>query len=100
MKISDFENSDLCMFTRYQLSRTSYDKFRIEPPQLIENEIGGVITCSLAAEQKAPLTKEQHLADRRSIISKTTQHGRQSRAFVYTNTNDTPNESWRPEGLI
>ena len=83
MQISDFKNGDMCTFTGYLLSRKSHDKLRIEP-QLIENEIGGVITGSLAAaEQKGPLTEEQYLADRRSNISNKTQQGRQSRAVVY-----------------
>jgi hypothetical protein len=83
MKIPDFENSDLCTFTGYLLSRKSHDKLRIEP-QLIENEIGGVITGSLvAAQQGGPLTEDQFLADRRSNISNKTQQGRQSRALVY-----------------
>jgi hypothetical protein len=83
MKISDFGNSDICTFTGYLLSRKSYDKLRIEP-QLIENEIGGVITGSLAvAEKRGPLTEEEYLADRRSNISNKTQQGCQSRALVY-----------------
>ena len=79
----DVEN--LCNFREYckEIASTSHLRMMVEE-RLVENEIGGVITGSLAAAlKKRPLDRFEYLAEIRSNISNKTDMGKTKRNAVY-----------------
>jgi hypothetical protein len=73
----------MCTFHDYVGSRKAHSSTTVDIT-LTENEIGGVILGSLlAALQKAPLTLEQYMAEKRSNIGKIKQDDLKRRHDVY-----------------
>jgi tetratricopeptide (TPR) repeat protein len=82
-QVNDFSDLDRCNFSGYDRSRKSHRSLPIEP-QLIENEIGGVIMGSLAAaNQHAALNRDQYLQDKRSNVSTKSLDGKERRELIY-----------------
>ncbi|CAB9513161.1 polymerase alpha-associated DNA helicase A [Seminavis robusta] len=94
-QVDEFRGMDICTFYGYSRSRKSHERQLMEP-QLIENEVGGVIMGSLpAAKQKAPLGREEYLVDKRSNISNKSTEGKRLRELVYDEY--TKYVSWKRE---
>jgi hypothetical protein len=73
----------MCTFHDYIGSRKAHSSLAVDIT-LMENEIGGVILGSLlAALQKAPLTLEQYMAEKRSNIGNSKQDDLERRRDVY-----------------
>jgi hypothetical protein len=86
--IDTFRSMNLCTYLGYEQMKTSYEKSKVEP-HLIESEIGGVIVGSLAAaEKRAPLSREEYLADKRSNIGRSTERDMKTREYVYEKYED------------
>lgn len=82
-RITDFDERRPCTFLGFKKTRDSYEKEKVEP-ELVENEIGGVIVGSLAAaRQAAPLTREQYREDIRSNIGRKADRHLQLRETIY-----------------
>ena len=83
LRVNDFDAMSMCTFDGYCWSRKSHER-RLVEDQLVENEIGGVIMGSLAAaKQKAPLSRQEYLVDKRSNISVASIEGKNQREIVY-----------------
>lgn len=82
-KIREFENHRRCTFLGFKSSQKSFERDKAEP-ELIENEIGGVILGSLtAACQGKPLSREQYMIDLRSNVGRHSEVDLKLRNRVY-----------------
>jgi hypothetical protein len=81
--IHDFKSRDICTLGGYYNAKNSFQRSVVEP-QLVQNEIGGVIMGSLeAAKGRRSLTRNEYLLNKRSNISIRTSGGQEQRNLVY-----------------
>lgn len=82
-RIHEFDGHRRCTFLGFKRSQRSFEREKLEP-QLVENEIGGVIIGSLvAACQRHPLTREQYKTDVRSNVGRHNERQLQMRDSIY-----------------
>eukprot|EP00977_Amphora_coffeiformis_P003494 scaffold655_cov162-Amphora_coffeaeformis.AAC.15 len=82
--IHDFDACRPCSFLSFKRAQTSFTKKEMLEPELVENEIGGVIVGSLVAgQQAAPLTREQYQEDVRSNVGRGTDSDERLRDKIY-----------------
>lgn len=81
----NFKDMAKCRFLGFSQSRSPYSHTGTQiESHLIEDEIGGVICGSVdAAIQRAPLTRDQYLATKRSNIGNKDENGCKERNLVY-----------------
>lgn len=78
-----FDGKDRCRYLAFIESQTLHRAPTIDK-DLMENEIGGVISGSIdAARQGAPLSRDQYLTTKRSNIDNKTEQGQRDREIVY-----------------
>ena len=81
--IKEFEGRDICTLGGFYAAKTSHNHLAMDP-QIVQNEIGGVIMGSLdAAVLRRPLNLGEYLDNKRSNISNRTLDGKEQRISVY-----------------